>query len=521
MKVTYSPEDNKIRLYVGRVPRDEYEKLRAAGFVSTPKQDCDFVAVWTPNREDIAREYLDDGDDIGDEDYSPLERAADRAERFAGYLDNRAGEAGELADEYDNGGQAFGHQREQVAARRAARHDRKRTAAISQWSKAEYWQQRTAGVIRNALYKADARVRRSRILTLEAEQRKHEKSRADYAKTWNGWKLVATLPGADVVLPEDSEQWQAAHKLAYTLSCYHGSGWYLDHPNAPEANAACNQLHGHGMSPYDLLTKGEYIRVPMPRLTPSELSEAITAKFRLPDDPDCYSARWSRHYELRLSYERQMLDNEGGTAAAVEIEPGGFVKFGREARHYRLINVDGWAQVVKVNKSPATKRVTSVTVLGSCPYSYASAEDQNKIREIKLSVERLPSDAYRAPSEAEREAFTSSQSVKKAAKPKAPPLINPTPEHAQRLQDYLNALSKRNPTEISTVTQSLFSRMNGGSGSGAITTITIDGVSFKYRVFYRFVGANSVVIITDKPQKPFPIDWDTVTPPATKAAAAS
>ena len=88
-EVTYCPEDNKLRLYVGRVPRDEYETLRKAGFSSTPKQECDFVATWTPQREDLAREYLDEDDDIGDEDYSPEERAADRAERFGGYREKR------------------------------------------------------------------------------------------------------------------------------------------------------------------------------------------------------------------------------------------------------------------------------------------------------------------------------------------------------------------------------------------------------------------------------------------------
>ena len=40
---TYCPEDNKLRLYVGRVPRDEYLELRAGKWKSTPKQDCDFV----------------------------------------------------------------------------------------------------------------------------------------------------------------------------------------------------------------------------------------------------------------------------------------------------------------------------------------------------------------------------------------------------------------------------------------------------------------------------------------------
>lgn len=51
---TYCPEDNKLRLYCGRVPRDDYVALRSLGFQSTPKQDCDFVAVWTPYREDAA-----------------------------------------------------------------------------------------------------------------------------------------------------------------------------------------------------------------------------------------------------------------------------------------------------------------------------------------------------------------------------------------------------------------------------------------------------------------------------------
>lgn len=170
---TYCPEDNKLRLYVGRVPRDEYEQLRNAGFKSTPKQDCDFVATWSPSREDLIRElYLDDDDDIGDEDYSPQERAADRAERFSDYRDKRRSEATGHADTFDNGPQAFGHQNQRRAERQAARHDRHRTRAVSQWSKAEYWQERTAGVISHSLYKSKPSVRRARIVKLMAELRR-------------------------------------------------------------------------------------------------------------------------------------------------------------------------------------------------------------------------------------------------------------------------------------------------------------------------------------------------------------
>ena len=75
---SYCPDDNKIRLYVGRVPRDEYDKLRAEGWTATPKQNCQFSAVWTPARRDTALAYAGF---IEDEDMDPAERAADRAER--------------------------------------------------------------------------------------------------------------------------------------------------------------------------------------------------------------------------------------------------------------------------------------------------------------------------------------------------------------------------------------------------------------------------------------------------------
>ena len=44
---SFCPEDNKLRLYCGRVHRDTYNHLRNNGFKATPKQDCDFVATWS------------------------------------------------------------------------------------------------------------------------------------------------------------------------------------------------------------------------------------------------------------------------------------------------------------------------------------------------------------------------------------------------------------------------------------------------------------------------------------------
>lgn len=121
---TYCPEDDKLRLYCGRVERSTYDHLRENGFQASPKQDCDFVAVWTVRREDIVLEMIHDADDIGDEDYSPQERAADRQERFEGYRDKRASEAGSLADRYEGGDDAYGNQNRGRAERMAARRDR-------------------------------------------------------------------------------------------------------------------------------------------------------------------------------------------------------------------------------------------------------------------------------------------------------------------------------------------------------------------------------------------------------------
>ena len=141
-EATYCPEDDKLRLYVGRVPREEYEFLRAEGWISTPKQDCDFVAVWNPSREATALQYAGF---IGDEDTPPTERAADRAERFEGYREKRTNEALGHADNLSSG--SLGFQSQAKAEREERKLERMATKAGNQWDKAEYWQRRTAGVI--------------------------------------------------------------------------------------------------------------------------------------------------------------------------------------------------------------------------------------------------------------------------------------------------------------------------------------------------------------------------------------
>lgn len=395
--VTYSPEDDKLRLYVGRVPRDEYETLRRAGFVSTPKQDCDFVAVWTPQREDLARGYLDDGDDIGDEGQSLADRAADRAERFAGYREKRAGEAHGLADRAEASPSVVGHQSRDRAERLARRIERTQGRAVGQWSKAEYWRDRTAGVISNALHRLDARTRRGRIDTIETELR---------------------------------------------------------------------------------------------RLGP------------VADGEESHRARWAAHMALRLEYENAMLAAEGGRAGEADMVPGGFFR---------------GAQVVRVHKSTANGRVTSVTVLIDGT-------------ERHCDVTRAPADAYRGPTEREAAEFAVAEKARKKAKaaasPKAPPIINPTAEDAAKLQEYFNDANARrrkdgrnsHPFEL---TQALYSLRSKPGGSCEMLTVTelvdpYDGMTFRGRKGRReifrvrvssggqFGYARRVVVITDKPTQSIP-----------------
>lgn len=350
---TYCPEDNKIRLYLPeRVERDSYLYLRKIGYTATPKQDCAFVATWGIKAENAAFALIADDDQIGDEDYSPEERAADRAERFAGYRDKRRGEAHEHADNYDAGPSAHGYQSQARAERAAARHERQRSHALNQWEKAEYWQQRTAGVIAHALHRSSPSVRRGRILEIEKEIRRVESS----------------------YTPRDEQR--IIQQDRQGVECEH---------------AWCGQGRGG-------------------RWVPVRFLEEFRQSY----------ARYLNHLHMRLIYENAMLENEGGKAADVDMVPGGWVQVGAARRGREYLHVDGWAQIIRVNKSNATKRVTSVVVLGRDRFGYCDPEKQEKVRELKINIERSGEGCYRAPTPEELQQFQAEQRKRKAASKKSP-----------------------------------------------------------------------------------------------------
>ena len=176
---TYSPEDDKLRLYsVHRLDDETYQRIKEAGFRWAPKQDL-FFAFWSPNAEDILIELTGV---IGDEDTSLVSRAEQRSVRFDGYKENRLKDAEtayniatELSEDIPLGQPILvGHHSEKRARRTAKKIERATEKAIQMWDTSQYWLARAKGCILSAEYKERPDVRARRIKKLEAEIRKYE-----------------------------------------------------------------------------------------------------------------------------------------------------------------------------------------------------------------------------------------------------------------------------------------------------------------------------------------------------------
>lgn len=509
-QATYCPEDNKLRLYVGRVPRDEYLKLRADGWTALHKQreagQGDFAATWSPSRVATCLEYADC---IEDEDAGPDERAADRAERFSGYRDKRSNDATGQADRFDGQPMAHGYQDQQRAERAAERHDRIADRAVDMWSKAEYWQRRTAGVISHALYKSSPGVRMGRIKELESLLRKHEKETEQRRRVWAAWCKVR-----DIADPE--EQTKAATKLAGSVSDWSN----YKHPRTGNES---HDLYSF-LSPYR----------PEDQITGAEACALFFSKHSEPREDNA----WSIHYKMRLAYENQMLAAAGGRLEQFEVLPGGKL---------------GGKLILKVNKSSATGRATSADIIGPKVDGWhyrASNLRGTEYAVHSFDLERLSPDAYTPPTP---ESLAELAKVKAAIKAAAPvkdacPLINPTDADAERLQalwneralaDYLKADPSYHkpedfkPSTICRITQAVYSANSKGSFARAETRgLCSNGelennpnwnmYSREREARAKRIGpalckirkthgdgntsnaADRVIILTDKPQKPLP-----------------
>lgn len=331
---TYSPEDNKLRLYpASRLAPEAYARVKAAGFHWAPKQGLFVAPMWTPEREDLLIELCGE---VGDEDTSLVSRAEARAERFEDYSEARAEDASRARDAVSAithnipMGQPIliGHHSERHARKDAEKIENGMRRAVKMWEQSQYWQSRAAGAIHAAKYKELPSVRARRIKGLESDLRKQEKYRDEAAMWLHLWTECANEPDADL-------QMGAAVRLAGM--CYfhlpRKDGDRPDFNQQPTADVALGNLY--------------------PNLyAPRTLAEVLAVALDTYPRRVARAERWIGHYQNRLAYERAMLAESGGTEAdKTKPEKGGGCRCWASPR-------GGWSYIQKANK-------VSVTVLDS------------------------------------------------------------------------------------------------------------------------------------------------------------
>lgn len=294
---TYSPDDNKIRIYpVARLDADTFARVKAAGYIWAPKQECFVAPMWTPGRADLAVELAGE---IEDEDRTLLERAEDRADRFDGYGTNRAQDADRAhrAVASISGHIPFGqpilvgHHSEARARKDAERIENNMRKAVKAFETSEYWTRRAAGAIAAAKYKERPGVRARRIKTIEADRRKVERDRARLAEAVRLHKLAATLAAQG-----KADSARAALGLAASTFSLSRCFALADYPRQPPAS----QYEG----PQSLWSAVDGNVITYAQA--AELAEQAAARY------EPHAARWLEHYDFRLAYERAMLAEQTG-----------------------------------------------------------------------------------------------------------------------------------------------------------------------------------------------------------------
>ncbi|MEW7311150.1 DUF3560 domain-containing protein [Buttiauxella gaviniae] len=370
-RATYSPDDNKLRLYTSRrLDKETYARVSAAGFKWAPKQDLFVAPAWTPGREDLLMSLAGD---IEDEDSTLFERQEERAERFSGYSEKRATESQQTLNAVDALSSAIpfgqpilvGHHSERRARNDAKKIENGMKRAVMLFERAGYWEDRAAASIRHARYKERSDVRYRRIKKIEADLRKSEKTINDSEKRLKLWR---------------SENLDL--NMAMAVSNYEHISCSFPLEKYPRP-ADKSQYEGY-MGLYSAM-KEDIITAQQARDIAVSWHERTIR----------HQQRWAAHYRNRLSYERAMLEENGGVFTRTQdFRPGG-----------RVLSRGEWLTIIRVNKSRG--EVTSVVTPG---YTFMGYPD----RTMNLTIDRITD--YQAPSQEEATAATSAT--------KRPPIVN-------------------------------------------------------------------------------------------------
>lgn len=342
---TYSPEDNKLRLYASaRLDDETWATLKAAGFKWAPKQDLFVAPMWTPEREDRLLALVDE---IEDEDKSLVERQEERAERFEDYSDKRAGDATAAHKAADGiaerfyGGQPIlvGHHSEKRARKDQARMHGLMSRTVKMWETSKYWADRAEGAIALAKHKERPDVRARRIKGLEKGERDQLKAIAQCEKLLKFW---ASNP--------------AMEKAIAVANCIDRGGVNLDNGE-------------RYWSLWSALTDGKV-----------SLQNVIGQRVQRLPRSIAHHQRWLAHYQNRLTYERAMLAEGGG----LEADKHEFVIGGQ------VLCRGEWAVIVRLNKKAG--KVVSVTTNAQ----YCRVRNVEEIRDYKAPTAEFAAAAKKA-----------------------------------------------------------------------------------------------------------------------------
>lgn len=369
---TYSPEDNKLRLYpFARLDAATYARVKAAGFSWAPKQEVFVAPMWTPARADLLAELVGE---IDDEDGTMRERAADRADRFEDYQGKRTADAERARDAVQAIGARFefgqpiliGHHSERKARKDKERMENGMRKAVQAWDTAQYWERRAAACVRHALYKERPDVRARRIKGLEADQRKQERTRAEAVAGLARWEAVEISDKwktrEDGTKPDRLERARRIADIEY-LTVYIPEGKSYGYTAADVLRP-----DGERYEAYESWTVDQVLEVAR-RQYPARIAHAD---------------RWIQHYKNRIAYERAMLADAGGTVADKSgPEVGGACQCWASPRG------GGWSLIQKVNR-------VSVTVLDNWGNGGADFTRTMPMDKLKAVMSRAQVDQARA-----------------------------------------------------------------------------------------------------------------------------
>lgn len=470
---TYSPEDNKIRIYASsRLDAETYAQVKEAGFRWAPKQELFVAPRWTPQREDLAIELAGE---IEAEEMSLAERAAIRAERLEGLADKRHAQSNAFARRADELSQAFymgqpilvGHHSERGARKTQERMHSAMTAAVKAEKAAGYWLGRASSAEHYASRKSDPRVCANRIKTLLAELRDFQRG-------------INRAHAALAIWEEITTDEQIRHALG---------------------NRDSREL----WSGYDL-----YYKVDKGEITPADArQQCVDGATVAINGPN--RRRWIEHILHRLAFERSMLGDVPRYDG--ELTPVIIQAFAREHG----------ADSPKCSVLAAGRfRLESPVPLPAHVASASTLElGEGDWRDLMQAC------GYTVPEKKARRA---------SDKPGTVPLINPSREQAEQLQEIWNlrmAAARKGkqgaakPNQVRATTQAIYSANSKGDYDVFKTVeIAADGrpVRMRWQGHERVRSGepvaririaslgndmyqpDAVVVITDKLAKPLPID---------------